>query len=318
MALVTIELPTRDPYPTCRMRLNKPQRWNGPSTNKWRMPATFASFASCAVVGASDGVYGMSALVPYLVNPAVSLIFMTPFEGYTLACTGVNKIHMKFGQRRLATLAPLCHLIPFIIMATVPHFSVLLVAYAFIGLGNGLIGAGWNTWISDMVNASTLMGLFHTSYGLGRVTSRRGATLELVASGLLFWSVNAEQFNLNNPSAPGSTSHSLSVGGWIVDFTMQVRDGSAVQSVSQVVLGLANEILGKRIAVVIYLLVPQFIVPDVAVSLIGFFTGPLFPATVTVAVKLLPKRLYTLGIDMASAFVAAPFDLALLVTITVL
>ncbi|KAH8433074.1 uncharacterized protein LDX57_010711 [Aspergillus melleus] len=37
------------------------QKWNDPHINKWRLLATFISFA---LVGASDGVYG--ALVPYV------------------------------------------------------------------------------------------------------------------------------------------------------------------------------------------------------------------------------------------------------------
>lgn len=39
----------------------------------------------------------------------------------------------------------------------------------------------------------------------------------------------------------------------------------------------------------------------VAVSLLGFFTGPLFPAAIVVAAKLLPKHLHTPGIGLASA-----------------
>ncbi len=35
------------------------QKWNEPSINKWRVAAAFASFA---VVGASDGVYGVSVI----------------------------------------------------------------------------------------------------------------------------------------------------------------------------------------------------------------------------------------------------------------
>jgi hypothetical protein len=35
------------------------QKWNDPEINKWRLLATFVSFA---VVGASDGVYGVSYL----------------------------------------------------------------------------------------------------------------------------------------------------------------------------------------------------------------------------------------------------------------
>lgn len=44
--------------PTARVK----QKWNEPSINKWRIAAAFASFA---IVGASDGVYGVS-----IINPA--------------------------------------------------------------------------------------------------------------------------------------------------------------------------------------------------------------------------------------------------------
>ncbi|KAL4740003.1 major facilitator superfamily domain-containing protein [Aspergillus similis] len=384
------------------------QKWNEPSINKWRIAAAFASFA---VVGASDGVYG--ALIPYiredfgLSTTVVSLIFLTPFAGYTMASIAVNKIHMTFGQRGIATIGPLCHLISFIIMTSFPRFPVLLVAYAFVGLGNGLIDAGWNSWVGDMVSASTLMGLMHACYGLGATLSPAiatamidhglkwstfyltlvgGSALELITCGPLFWPENGERFRINNPRVSGSTRDSrtteaiknrvtwilafflfaymgveVSVGGWIVEFMMQVRDGGAVASglvptgfwagitIGRIVLAFVNEAVGERLAVITYLvlaialelifwLVPHFIISAVAVSLIGFFTGPLFPAAVTVAAKLLPKHLHIPGIGLVSAFAGSggailpfvagaiaqphgvsslqPFALALLATIT--
>ncbi|KAI9372289.1 major facilitator superfamily domain-containing protein [Aspergillus egyptiacus] len=343
------------------------QRWNEPPINKWRIIAAFASFA---VVGASDGVYGIREDFN-LSRTVVSLIFMTPFAGYTLASIAVSKIHMTFGQRGIAIIAPLCHLIPLIVMATYPRFPVLLVAYAFVGLGNGLIDAGWNAWIGDMVSASTLMGFLHAFYGLGATVSPAiatamidhglkwstfyftlvgGASLELISSGILFWPENSRRFRINNPKIPGARQNSrtveavktrvtwilafflfaymgveVSIGGWIVEFMMQVRDGGAVESgliptgfwagvtAGRLLLGLVNERLGERLSVIIYLalaialelvfwLVPQFVVSAVAVSLIGFVTGPLFPAAVTLAAKLLPKHLHTPSIGIVSAF----------------
>lgn len=146
------------------------QKWNEPSINRWRILMTFVSFA---VVGASDGVYG--ALIPYiredfhLSTTVVSLIFMTPFAGYTIATLAVNKVHMTFGQRGIAIIGPLCHLIPFIVMAVHPPFPVLLTAYAFVGLGNGLVDSAWNAWVGDMANANALMGFLHSFYGVGYV-----------------------------------------------------------------------------------------------------------------------------------------------------
>jgi fucose permease len=49
-------------------------------------------------------------------------------------------------------------------------------------------------------------------------------------------------------------------------------------------------------------LVPNFYVSTVAVSLQGFFLGPLFPAVVVVATKLLPRGLHVTAIGFAAAF----------------
>ena len=134
----------------------------------------------------------------------------------------------------------------------------------------------------------------------------------------------------------------MSVGGWVVEFMRQARHGTAYESglvptgfwagvtVGRLVLGLVNDLLGKRtntavtrvhadmnlgerVAVAVYLvfsialelvfwLVPEFVVSAVAVSLLGVFTGPLFPGAIVVAAKLLPKHLHTPGIGIASAF----------------
>lgn len=52
----------------------------------------------------------------------------------------------------------------------------------------------------------------------------------------------------------------------------------------------------------VFWLVPQFYVSAVAVGLIGFFLGPLFPAAVVAATKLLPRHLHVGAIGFAAAF----------------
>jgi fucose permease len=49
-------------------------------------------------------------------------------------------------------------------------------------------------------------------------------------------------------------------------------------------------------------LVPNFYVSTVAVSVQGFFLGPLFPAVVVVATKLLARNLHVSAIGFAAAF----------------
>jgi len=52
----------------------------------------------------------------------------------------------------------------------------------------------------------------------------------------------------------------------------------------------------------LFWLVPQFYVSAVAVSLQGFFLGPLFPAVIVAATKLLPRHLHVSAIGFAAAF----------------
>jgi fucose permease len=52
----------------------------------------------------------------------------------------------------------------------------------------------------------------------------------------------------------------------------------------------------------IFWLVPQFYVSAVAVALQGFLMGPLFPAAIVVATKLLPRHLHVSAIGFAAAF----------------
>lgn len=49
-------------------------------------------------------------------------------------------------------------------------------------------------------------------------------------------------------------------------------------------------------------LVPQFYASAVAVSLQGFFLGPLFPGVVVMVAKLLPRHLHVSSIGFAAAF----------------
>ena len=122
----------------------------------------------------------------------------------------------------------------------------------------------------------------------------------------------------------------VALGGWIVTFMLRVRKGSNFASglvstgfwagvtVGRIILGFVTARLFKteKHAIATYItacvglellfwLVPSFAVSAVAVSFIGFFLGPLFPAAVVAATKLLPKHLHVAGIGFAAAFGAS-------------
>ncbi|MBE7182506.1 MAG: MFS transporter, partial [Terriglobus roseus] len=116
----------------------------------------------------------------------------------------------------------------------------------------------------------------------------------------------------------------VTLGGWVVTFMNRIRSASSYQAgmsatgfwagmtVGRAGLGFVTEHFGERICVCVYLacaialelifwLVPTFIVSAIAVAFLGFFLGPLFPACIVMATKLLPKHLHVSAIGFATA-----------------
>ncbi|CAG8934513.1 unnamed protein product [Penicillium salamii] len=117
----------------------------------------------------------------------------------------------------------------------------------------------------------------------------------------------------------------VAIGGWIVVFMTNVRHGGAFESgmaetgfwlgitVGRFVLGFVSPRIGEKLSVAIYILfaialelifwlVPEFIVSAVAVSLVGFFMGTIFPGVVIVATRMLPRNIHVAAIGFAAAF----------------
>ena len=142
------------------------ERWNYPPENKLGIAATFYAFL---VFGLNDASYG--ALIPYLERyyhltyTVVSLIFLSPFLGYSAAALCNNAIHMRFGQRGIAIIAPSCRLITYLILCFHPPYPVIVVFFIFAGFGNGLEDAAWCAWTGNMVNANRVQGMCTFSFG---------------------------------------------------------------------------------------------------------------------------------------------------------
>ncbi|KAJ5577469.1 Major facilitator superfamily domain general substrate transporter [Penicillium hispanicum] len=123
----------------------------------------------------------------------------------------------------------------------------------------------------------------------------------------------------------GYVGMEVALGGWIVTFMIRVRHGGAFASgmtatgfwlgitVGRVVLGFVTPRVGEKLAIAAYILcsiafglvlwlVPQFYASAVAVSLQGFFLGPLFPGAVVMVTKLLPRHLHVSSIGFVAAF----------------
>ncbi|KAI0137533.1 major facilitator superfamily domain-containing protein [Xylariales sp. AK1849] len=123
----------------------------------------------------------------------------------------------------------------------------------------------------------------------------------------------------------GYVGAEVSLGGWIVTFMLRVRNAEAFQAgltltffwlgltVGRVLLGFVTGRIGEKLAIVVYLflsialqlmywLIPSFIASAIFVAFEGFFLGPLFPAAIVAATKLLPSDHHISAIGFAAAF----------------
>jgi fucose permease len=84
-------------------------------------------------------------------------------------------------------------------------------------------------------------------------------------------------------------------------------------TVGRVVLGFVTGKIGEKTAIAAYLvicmglelcfwLIPKFVSSAIFAGWLGFFLGPLFPAAIVVATKLLPSRMHVSAVAFAAAF----------------
>lgn len=151
------------------------------------MYRVFATFYSFVILGANDGAYG--ALIPYLetyynVNyTVISLIFLSPVGGYIASALLNNRVHMMAGQRGVAMIMSVSHLIAYTVICLHPPYPVIVVVFILAGFGNGLGDAAWNAWVGDMANPNEILGFLHAFYGLGATISPLVATTVIVKAG---------------------------------------------------------------------------------------------------------------------------------------
>ncbi|KAL0932607.1 major facilitator superfamily transporter [Colletotrichum truncatum] len=161
------------------------ERWNSPKANMGRLGFAFVSFI---IAGMNDAAVG--ALIPYLEKyydlsyTVVSLIFLTPFAGYSVAAFTNARIHQKFGQRGVAIMAPLCHIITYVVLAIHPPYPALVVVNIISGFGNGLTDACFCAWIGGMDKANTIQGFLHSFYSVGALIAPLIATSMVVTANL--------------------------------------------------------------------------------------------------------------------------------------
>lgn len=138
----------------------------------FKIAAAMFSFAMLGLLQSSIG-----ALLPLiskdysLSDLHVSLIFVVGPLGYILAAQTSSFIHHRFGQFGVAFTGPVLQIIATGLLSLHPNFAIVLVAYAVLGLGMGLLDGSWCAWAGSMDRASTISGLLHGSFSAGAATA---------------------------------------------------------------------------------------------------------------------------------------------------
>ncbi|KAJ5234588.1 uncharacterized protein N7469_003756 [Penicillium citrinum] len=146
-----------------------------------RSAKILAVYWTFLIMGAGDAAYG--PLIPYIESyysisyTVVSLLFLSPVCGYTLAAILNHEIHVRLGRRGVACIHSFCHLFTFIVASLHPPYPILVLSLAVGGIANGVADSGWNAWIGDMANSNELLGMLHGLYGVGAVVSPLLASL---------------------------------------------------------------------------------------------------------------------------------------------
>ncbi|KAJ2906962.1 Bypass of stop codon protein 6 [Zalerion maritima] len=148
-----------------------------PHMNRWRMAAV------CCMIF-TDGIHDSCAgpLIPYMETDydieygTVSLIFVGAAIGFVLAASLLDVLRHKLGRARVISLSTIIHLLGFLGVALRPPFPVVVVAYAFIGMGSALNIAFSNLFCGSLANATTVLGGMHGSYGIGGTVGPLAAT----------------------------------------------------------------------------------------------------------------------------------------------
>ncbi|KAK1238408.1 hypothetical protein MKX07_006554 [Trichoderma sp. CBMAI-0711] len=117
----------------------------------------------------------------------------------------------------------------------------------------------------------------------------------------------------------------LTAGGWVVEYLVNVRHGNLSQMgyvpagfnggglLGRLLLAEPTHRFGERRMVFLYVvasiglqlifwLVPNIVAASIAVSLIGFFTGPLFPTGISLGSKLFPADIRSTALPLVFVF----------------
>ena len=159
------------------------QSLTNPPMNKWRFTVACLMCFGC---GLNDSAAG--ALIPYMEvdysigYAIVSLIFVANAIGFIGAAPFTHALQTRVGRAKVLVLAEVSLTAGYIMVVCNSPFPVVVVGFLFTGFGMATILALNNTFCVNLANATTTLGVFHGSYGVGGIVGPLMATA-LVSTG---------------------------------------------------------------------------------------------------------------------------------------
>ncbi|KAH7129145.1 major facilitator superfamily domain-containing protein [Dactylonectria macrodidyma] len=139
-----------------------------PFMNRFRLLAVcVANFGNAL----NDGAAG--ALIPYMEDyygigyGVVSLIFIGQALGFVFAAVVLDSLRAKLGRAKLSSLSQGIMAVAFIPHMIGAPFAVIVVAFFFVGFGLAVNVAMGNIFCGELQNSTFVLGILHSSYGLG-------------------------------------------------------------------------------------------------------------------------------------------------------
>lgn len=107
----------------------------------------------------------------YLSDAQVSFVFIAWPIGYVLAASLNDVIHIRLGQRGIAIIGSLAHIVAAAGCAAHPSFHWFLLFVAATFFGAGILDGSMCAWAGALERASTVTGFLHGSYSVGAALS---------------------------------------------------------------------------------------------------------------------------------------------------
>ena len=149
-----------------------------PPRNKYRF---LNACCISVLLGLNDSALG--ALLPYIEKDysitytIVSLIFVAVAMGFIGATPFTSALQSKLGRGKMLVLTQALMLTGAAINSRRPPFIAVVAGNFLIGLGAAWAWALNNVFCASMANATTVLGIFHGSYGIGGVLGPLTVTL---------------------------------------------------------------------------------------------------------------------------------------------